>query len=282
MEEFNNREIATIFWFTALLASILIKKRIRESVIKLLVAFFNIKIVIPLAAYMIYVSFVLIFLHHINYWDADLLKATIYWFIFAGVVILWKSTRNPVPINYWREKISEHFSIVVILTFIINFYTFTLAIEMILIPFLLLIIIAGSVAELNSNYASSEKVIKNIQAITGWTILIIAVFKTVQEIQNIDPVITIKQLLLPLVMTLAVIPFLYLISIYIIYDRLWSLTRFKQSPEITRYMRKKIVQYGKLRLSRMRILSEIKTYEFMNIRTMKEFDDLLYRYSQIH
>lgn len=281
MVDFNNREIATAFWLAFFLLFVLKKKNIRESLSRLFKLFFTPKILVPFIAYLIYVSMVLIFLQKIGYWSTDLIKDFIYWFLFAGIVILGKSATDPASNELWKQSLKDHFTVIVILTFLINLYTFSLPIEFIIVPLSFVIVMTGAVAELKPDHADVAGIIHKIEAIFGWFVLGAAVFKVINDLQLLASAETLHQFLLPIILTVAVFPFIYLISIYVIYDRLWVWTRINQSKELVRYMRKEILKYGLLSLSRVRKLFYIKPYEISQVKSEYEFDELLNRYRNI-
>lgn len=278
MELFNNREIATAFWIIVFLLFVLKKTKVRESIFRLFKSFVTPKILIPFIAYFVYVSLALIFLQKIGYWNTDFIKDSIYWFLFAGIVILGKSAANPVPNNFWKRSVQDHFSIIVILTFLINLYTFSLPIEFLLVPLSFFIVTTGTITEFNPEHSDVASFIHIIQAIFGWFILVAAVVKAISDFQMLASTETLKQFFLPIVMTIAVLPFMYLISIYVIYDKLWVWSRYKQPRELTWYMRRKILKYGLFSLSRVRRLSKIKPYQIWQVRSKADFDTLMNQY----
>lgn len=282
MELFNNREIATAFWLIVFLFFVLKKRNVRDSISRLFKSFVTPKILIPFITYFVYVSLVLIFLQKIGYWNTDLIKDSIYWFLFAGTVVLGKSASNPTSNNFWKQAIKDHFTVIVVLTFLINLYTFSLPIEFIIVPLSLIIVMTGAVAELNPEHSDVASIIHKVEAIFGWFILGVAVFRAINDLQVLASIETLNQFLLPIILTVAVFPFIYLISIYVIYDQLWTWTSFKHTKGLTRYMRKEILKYGLLSLSRVNKLSKIKPYEIWQVRSETDFDNLLnrYRYTQ--
>jgi hypothetical protein len=231
MVEFNNREIATAFWLLVFLLFALKKKNIRESISRLLKSFVTPKILIPFIAYFVYVSLVLVFLQKIGYWNTELIKDSIYWFLFAGIIILGKSVNNPTSNNFWKQSIKDHFTVIVVLTLLINLYTFSLPIEFIIVPLSFIIVMTGAVAELKPEHGDVVGIIHKVEAIFGWSILAAAVFQAINDLQVLASIETLNQFLLPIILTVAVFPFIYLISIYVIYDQLWSRTIFKHPKD---------------------------------------------------
>lgn len=282
MVEFNNREIATAFWLIVFLLFVLKKRNVRKSRSRVFKSFFKPKLLIPFITYCVYASLVLIFLQKIGYWDTDLVKDSIYWFLFAGIVVLGKSASTPISNSFWKQAIKDHFTVIVVLTFLINLYTFSLPIEFILVPLSFIIVMTGGVAQLKPENDDVAGIIHKVEAIFGWFILGGAVFKAINEFQLLASTETLRQFLLPVILTAAVFPFIYLISIYAIYDSLWIRTRFKQPKKLTRYMRKEILKYGLLSMSRVEKLSKIKPYEIWQVKSETDFDNLLnrYRYTQ--
>lgn len=278
MELFNNREIATAIWLVLFLGLLITKSNIHISLLKTLRSVITPKIILPFLVFALYTVSVLIIFQKSGFWTDHFIKGTIYWFLFAGLLMWSRSISEPEPRGYWKKAIMEQFSVIVILTFLMNSKTFTLPAETFLVvPLAFILNISGALAEVNSDHAVNAGIIHKSQALFGWFIFFAAGIKAVQDYQSLASFMTINQFLLPIALTVAALPFMYFLALYAIYDHLWVWTRFKQPPYLTRYMRLKIIQHGRLSLTRMRRLKEIKPVEFLRVRSPSDFDELLVR-----
>ena len=78
----NNREIATATWLLIGLALRLSQNTIRESMLGVVRTFFHHKLLATITCMALYTSAVVFTLFLLEFWNATILKDTIFWFCF--------------------------------------------------------------------------------------------------------------------------------------------------------------------------------------------------------
>lgn len=93
---FSTREIAIFIWFLILLIFAIRTKEVRNSIVRVIKAFFNRKLFLAFCTLLIYILLVVFILSVIGFWDISLLKDTVFWTLFSGIVLKPKSFLLPI------------------------------------------------------------------------------------------------------------------------------------------------------------------------------------------
>lgn len=220
---FSTREIALIIWSCIfLIAAVFLLKP--KAVLDLLINFFNYKIQIPLWLMFGYIVVITFVLYITGIWNTDLLKDTIIWSVTSAAILFFNMNKAN-DTAYFIPIILENLKAVILLEFITNFYTFSFLIEMFLIPVLTLIgvlqIAAEHSSKTNAEHLKVAGCLKNLFSVTGLLVFIYVGYKTIVHYNHLLTIQNIKSLLLPIVYTFLLLPFLYLLALYINYEILF-------------------------------------------------------------
>ena len=140
---------------------------------------------------------------------------------------------------------------------------------------LLLLAVTQAYAEVynkkQSDYTQIINIIKNILSFIGICFVLYAFYKTVIDYKEIFSIHSIKELLLPLVLTTLYIPFLYLLALYINYEELFVRIGFNTDDKNSkRKLKKEIFRVAKFNLNKLDKLSNnlirYKLYQTDDIR----------------
>ena len=110
---FNNREIATAIWLTLFALWILTKSDVRTSIAGVFRAFLNWKILVCLAAMVLYTATIVAALYAIGFWQIAMVKDTALWCCFSAFVMVMRFTtsrddenilRKVLPQPRWRSR----------------------------------------------------------------------------------------------------------------------------------------------------------------------------------
>lgn len=279
MDQLTNRELALAIWITFFICVALPKKSIRNSVGELIKSAVSPKLIIPFTLMIFYLSVYVCLLYRVGVWDTHLLIATITWSLFSGTTLAFRCAVGSLPPDQWKIVVSDHFKIIVVFTFIVSTYTFPLLVELLLIPFLTFIgLLEAFAINIDKTVA---RFLGYIQAFLGWLILGAAVIMAYQEYQAVQIYSTLQLLLLPVILTLALIPFIYVFTIYAGYDNIWVHLQHvsERNPKLALYMKWRLIQKCFLSLSRVKCAESIKPYEMRKVETREEFDVLLIKHS---
>jgi hypothetical protein len=221
MNLFNNREIATAIWLFVIFILMLFKRGIRKSILDVFKAFFEIKILTSIFFMIAYTIVIVIVLYQINLWNISLLKDTVVWFCFIGIPISFYSVTSKTDQNLFRKIIVYNIKIVIIIEFIVNTYTFSLVGELVLIPVVTFILLLGAVAKTDEKNSSVAKLMNGLLIIIGIVILIFAISNVVPDYKNFVSLDTLRKFLLPPLLTILFLPFIYFMVLFSTYEQLF-------------------------------------------------------------
>ena len=166
-EIFNNREIAIGIWVLITVIILLFLKPTRDFLKTAIPILFSKKFII---FYVVFISFliaVLYGLYWLGVWNIGLLKDTIFWVLFVELPLFAKTIDKAKDSHFFHTIIKENLALVVIIEFFLNFWTFSLCAELVLVPmvvfFSLLYVIAGS----EKKYIRVKKLFDFLAAIAG-------------------------------------------------------------------------------------------------------------------
>ena len=91
MDIFSNREIAIAVWLTIFFIFFARKRSLRESIVDLLKAFFDKRILIVIFLMSLYIIFVTWLLSYSGLWDSSQIKNTIIWSATVATVMLFRA-----------------------------------------------------------------------------------------------------------------------------------------------------------------------------------------------
>jgi hypothetical protein len=279
MGPFNSREIATAFWLLLFAVGALSKPDIRRAAGRIVQSFCHVKVFLPAFLLFVYVIVTVAGLKAVGVWRSDLIKDTIVWFCFSGIAMLARFVTADRPGNAFRETMIDSIKVVILVEFLINTYTFPLAVELILVPLLTLIAMLDAVASMKKEYTAVAKVLKGIQMVLGLTILAAAARQALADWHNLDSLDTLRSVALAPILSVFMLPFMYLLLVYSKYETIFVRLNFgtPMPPDLKRYAHCRILMHAGLRLWRLESLLDSHVADLMFARTKPEVDAVLLR-----
>lgn len=217
-ELFNNREIAVAVWLIIGLALAVINSNIRGSLKSLIVQFFHFKILVLYLLAVAYTFLGVYLFSKCNVWTTAQLKDTILWCIFTIPSTMLKLNRSREDKNYFKNAAKENFKLSVIIEFITGVYTFSLSVELILIPLAILIGVMQAVAGKQEKYVAVQKALSKILVLFGLFIVGYTIYEITIHVHQFASYETLRDFLLSPMLVLWFLPFIYLMSLYITYE----------------------------------------------------------------
>lgn len=215
---FNNREIATTIWL-AILTAIFIphlsaKADLKGSLIGVLTALFQPKLFVLFSAYAFWVSIGAFLLSVSGLWTVFELKSTILWFLFSGAVLLGRAIQHDGDASFFANILRDQFRFLAIFEFIAVAYSFALWIELLFVPFITFLTIAKIFYERDEKFAAAKGFIDWI--LTGIVVIVIWHFiaTTIETKGSLFSVQTLREVLLPILLSAFSIPIYYLMHCY--------------------------------------------------------------------
>ena len=182
---------------------------VRKSVAGVLRALLNPKILASVFAMALYTSAAVWLLAVFHLWTPSLLKDTILWFCASAVVLMVRFVTSRNADNMFKKVVIESITIVIVLEFLVNTYTFPLPVELIMVPELALLGGLAAFADSDERYRQVGGCIKGAQGLVGLTILAVALVRAVSDLNTLGTLETFRSIALPPLLSLLFIPCLY-------------------------------------------------------------------------
>lgn len=219
IETLNTRELATLTWLFLFLIWLIFKKDTRKSVVDLLKSFTHKKILTPIFLMGIYMGLVVYILSKFNLWDLSLLKDTLYWLLFVGFVLLLNSnTAINNKKDYFKKIIISNLKLVVLVEFVVNFYTLNYFAELILVPIITIVVLLNVFSEIKKEYAQIKKISDYILQFIGISFVIFGFYKVIFNYETLITSHNLISLVLPTMLSIALIPYLFLFILLMKYE----------------------------------------------------------------
>jgi len=248
---FNSRELATILWGVLFLGWAFSKSGVRESFKQLVKAFLSIKILVPILLMILYVSLATWCFYKFNIWRISDLKNTILWTFGVGLVFLFNIDKTEKD-NFFKNTAIGSLKITAVLEYLVNLYTFPFLLEFVLVPFVTIVFAMKTVAELDVKYKPIEKLLENVVALYGAAVLFFSISSAIHDSSSFASFESAKSFLLPPVLTILNLPFIYILALYANYESVFvRLSFFNTDEALISYAKKRIILHFHLNLRRL-------------------------------
>ncbi len=251
---FSTREIAAIFWLVVFCIYILINKEIRKSAYRVIIALGNKYVVFAILSLFVYTSLITYFpLYVCGAWDGSMIKDTCIWFLFTALSLLF-NVNKARDFTFFKRIITDNIKVIIIVEFLFNFYTFSLVVELIMLPILTFLIIVQTYAEIyqqqEPKYKATTSYIKKILSLIGYGIFIYVIWMAIKDYGNLLLIYNVKILLLPIFLTLLSIPCFYIVALILEYDSVLTSIKhiWRDNPSVAKDMNKATKRYANINL----------------------------------
>lgn len=221
----DNRELASVILIAAFLGLALRKKGGRSAAAAVVRAALRPKILLPLLIMLGYVAVEVWLAAGLRLWNWGMAKDTTVWVLTAGLVLMFNFLQAAREEGFFKNQLLDTIRLVAFLEFFIALYPLSLIWELILQLVLGFLTLTSLIAAHDPRHAPVKRVIDGLLALVG---LGIAAF-TVQQAVASWGTIAAKQLLLdlflPVWLTAGFLPFVFLLSLYAVYEELFIVSR---------------------------------------------------------
>jgi hypothetical protein len=274
---FSSREIALSIWIVVFFAEALFNRKVRESIAGLIKVSLTLKIITPVALLITYVIGVVWALREIKLWTPSLLKDTVLWFLFSGLALAFSFVSKPLGEGVLKKIIVDNIKVIVLLEFIIDSYPFSLATELVLIPFIAFIAMLDAVSKTDEKYAVVGKFATAVQVLFGLVVISFAVVHAVNDYQSLESVDTIRQVLLVPILSVSLVPYIYLLLVFTNYESLFLVLKMnrEKEPGVEQYAKWRLVNHLRMRPEKIRTFHRAHGVDLIAIRTRGDIDRLI-------
>ncbi len=251
LDSFSTRETALIIWLIIVIVLMLFGEKQRNSLFGVLKALFVKDLIFVLFLFAIHTFIYIFILHKIGYWDKSLLKDTLFWFIGFGIITIFKV--NDINTNSdFKKLILESISWTIIIEFLVNFYTFSLTIELLMLPFLTFISMVQVYASYDKKNKEADLLMKIVIMSSATFIFIFSFYKTISNSNDFFTLENLKTFLFPVILSITFLPFLYIFNLVVKYELLWVVLNCNiLEKRIRQSTKRKIILIANLNIDRV-------------------------------
>ena len=233
---FSNRELAQGLWYILFLVWCYTKTEIRIGIQNLIKAFCVKEITIPIGLMFLYITIIIIWLYRVNLWNISQLKNTILWFIFTAIISFLNISSIAEKSDYFITTVKKNLKFLVVIEFLISFYSFDFWIEFILFPIISILAAMLVLAQSDNKYKIVEKFIHNISLLLGSILILYTLYKLITDFNDFAQINTVYDFITPLILTFLFLPFIYFLVIFINYEKIFfTLELFINDSSLIKY-----------------------------------------------
>ena len=235
MDIFSTRELATAFWVGAILIAvgmaIVTNKKIRQGFIGVLKCFFNRKLRKLWEIYFLYIGIITLMFSRFPIWKNIYLKDIILWTLFSGLTICMNAVAGEADEKYISKVLKDNIRFTVVTEFLLSTFTFSLWVELIIIPITTVIVLFDTVAEHKSDAIAVHKLLQDVIAFAGLCVILQTVRVGILEYRELNVINTLVSFFIPIVYLLLVTPLEYAFELYSKYEMLFIQMHFKEPSD---------------------------------------------------
>ena len=218
--DFSSREIASLIWGLLLLLLVLSNKVLREGLFAVFKVIFSRAIIKWSSLMLAYIFGTCYLLKQFGAWNLHDLKATFLWLVSAGLYMVYQAVKDkPSPRDLIGGIFRNGFNIAVILEFFVSNYTFSIFVELIIVPVAFFLVFISSPsrtddprAQLAVNFANSALSWIGLFLLLRGIVIAVAQWGEFWNLQ------TAHSFLLPIALSLTFLPFLWIVLTHTAYE----------------------------------------------------------------
>lgn len=235
MNLFSTRELAATFWTGVILAAvgiaIVTNKKIRKDFIEVLKGVFDRKLRKLWEIYLSYIGIITLMFSRFPIWKNIYLKDIILWTLFSGLTICMNAVAGEADEKYISKVLKDNIRFTVVTEFLLSTFTFSLWVELIIIPIMTAITLLDVVAAQKSETVAVHKLLQSVIAFIGLCLVFQTVKVGIREYRELNVTNTLVSFFIPIVYLLLVTPLEYAFELYSKYEMLFIQMHFKEPSD---------------------------------------------------
>lgn len=256
LDIFSTRELSLLIWTSIFIITLTLGKSLRKSIFGVIKALFVRQFILIYLSLTAYIILVVLLLRLLNLWEISFLKDTIFWF-FSFAIVTFFSLPKAEDINFFKNLLLESFKWTIFLEFLFNFYTFNIGAELFFLPIITFVALTQAIAETDKKNEQIGKLLGGFLSIVGSIYFFYALFKTISEYGILFTSQNLKTLILPILLTISILPFFYFIALYMQYEEIFKRIIYLTDDNDERHkLKRAIFSTAKFDLFKLRIIKQ--------------------------
>jgi hypothetical protein len=222
----NGREWATVFWLAVFLVVLLVNRDLRTSLWGVTRTLLTPILLVPLLLMAAYASAVVYIAAALGLWQRDLIGGTAVWYLTSAVALFFTITKIADDPRFMRRATRSAVGATILVEAFVNLYVFPLGVELFLIPFAILVAAMLALAEAMDQFANIRGPLRAVSSTVGFVLLINVVVRLLTTLTGGSLNHLAKSLALPVWLNLMVLPFIYVLGLYLVYQTAFVMLGF--------------------------------------------------------
>ena len=241
LQALSNRELAIAIWILIAIIFCIFHPKIRRSFFQVIKAFFAWKLTVSYLIMFAYITVIILVLNAFSMWNISHLPITILWGVCVAFVMLFDFSKASDP-NFFKNAIKDNLKGLIFLEFLINLYVFSLWIELILVPVFAVFGGMIGIADTDKQYEIVKKILNFIMGLIGLAFMGYAGYMALNDFNHFASFENFENFYLPILLSIAFLPFVYFAALYAGYEILFVRLRFfVPDATVLKYAKRKTV-----------------------------------------
>jgi hypothetical protein len=214
----NNREWALFIWAAVFIGWMMFQPGIRTSVGQMITIAKHPKIVIPLMGMIAWIGGEVWLGARWSLWTRTLTTDTAVWVVTAGLLLFGRYNHALTRPHFVRHRVVECLTVTALLEGYVALFPFALWMELIIQPVIAVIAILSAFAQAREQYVPIRKAPSFLLFAFGVTLLLYVTVTLVATWHDADKPDLLRQLALPVWLTVGLLPYVYFVALYAGYE----------------------------------------------------------------
>ena len=216
--ELNNREVAIVICALLALVAMCLKRDIRGAMLEVSKAFLNRHFLVFFSLAFLWMAVCVYGLYRVDLWGYENLKTTIVWGVTFAFSSMFNLSRIRTEKYFFSDLVRGVVRPTAVVVFITGLYSFSLWIEIFLVPFVVFLSLLSAVSSREEKNAMLSKVLERLVVVVGVAYLANAAYEMLSNVSSFATASNFKDFFGPIILTFMFFPFLYLFGLYGAYD----------------------------------------------------------------
>lgn len=269
----STRELAVAIWLAIIVCWVLSRADIRKSLAGVWTIAFQWKLAVPFLVCIAYAASVVWLLFEVGLWRPTDLKETIIWYIASGCTAAFSGVQMQSRVPSIRQIVKDQVGALIVVEYLIAAFTFSIWVELLLVPTVTFIALIDAFAQTKTEYASVRKVTGGLLAVIGFAVAGAALRDAFLALGHISLVSIARELALPVVLTVSLLPIAYAFFVISAYEQIFVRVDLGvKDPVLRRYVRRRLLRSMLLSPTRIRRFIDLHRGRFITASSKTEID----------
>ena len=231
--ELNNREVAVLVWTGLVLVWMCTKTELRASLWNLIKVFTTAaSLLLTALGYFVWVAGLVFLAAKAGIWKSEMLNDTVIWAV-ASFAFLFRSEQVLSGDHFLRRKAAAALRATILVEVFVNLVVFPLPLELVLVPFVTVLTMVSAFSGLKPEFEPAAKLTNSVLGWIGFSLLAYVAISLTSDPGQISET-TGFRFLLPVWLSLGVLPYIYIVALYLGYDSAFRRIKYNSADRATR------------------------------------------------